>query len=137
MLGVEKRDGEIDLTVNRKSKPDQGSVTLTFADQPMQLRRWSVTDAQGQVTRILLADIADRQAARPRSVPLGRPQGLRPAQLRAFVLTDETCQLWPFYLGGNDRTLYLIIRHPAARPRGPSTRHHDGEKMDSAVIAAE
>lgn len=54
VTALEKRGGEADITVVRKSDPDQGSVTLTFALQPMELRRWSVTDAQGQVTRILL-----------------------------------------------------------------------------------
>lgn len=54
VTALERRGNEIDVTVNRKSEPDQGSVTLTFADRPMELRRWSVTDAQGQVTQILL-----------------------------------------------------------------------------------
>jgi outer membrane lipoprotein-sorting protein len=54
VTAVERRGGEVHVTVIRKDDPDLGSVTLTFAEQPIELRRWSVTDAQGQVTRILL-----------------------------------------------------------------------------------
>lgn len=54
VTAIEKNGGEADITVVRKSDPDLGSVTLTFATQPVELRRWSVTDAQGNVTRILL-----------------------------------------------------------------------------------
>lgn len=54
---IEKGSGEVDVTVVRRSDPSLGSVTLTFALQPIELRRWSVTDAQGNVTRILLHEI--------------------------------------------------------------------------------
>jgi outer membrane lipoprotein-sorting protein len=58
---VENHGAEADVTVVRKSDPALGSVTLTFALQPMELRRWSVTDAQGNVTRILLGDMETGQ----------------------------------------------------------------------------
>ncbi|HMR33433.1 MAG TPA: outer membrane lipoprotein carrier protein LolA [Geminicoccaceae bacterium] len=54
---VQTSGGEADVTVVRSSDADLGSVTLTFALQPMELRRWSVTDAQGNITRILLHEI--------------------------------------------------------------------------------
>jgi outer membrane lipoprotein-sorting protein len=54
---IARRQGEIDITVIRSDAPDQGSVTLTFAEQPLELRRWSVTDAQGLTTVVVLQDI--------------------------------------------------------------------------------
>lgn len=54
---VWEREGEIDLTLTRTSEPDQGRVVLTFSRNPIELRRWSVTDAQGLVTHILLEDV--------------------------------------------------------------------------------
>ena len=51
---VNRRPGELDLTVVRRAEPDQGSVTLTFSERPIELRRWAVTDAQGLTTHIVL-----------------------------------------------------------------------------------
>jgi outer membrane lipoprotein-sorting protein len=54
---IGRRQGEIDITVIRGDAPDQGSVTLTFGEAPLELRRWSVTDAQGLTTTVLLQAI--------------------------------------------------------------------------------
>jgi outer membrane lipoprotein-sorting protein len=62
---VVHRPGEVDLTLIRDGDADQGSVTLTFGDSPIELRRWSVTDAQGLVTRIILSDIVRGQKLDP------------------------------------------------------------------------
>lgn len=37
-------------------KPDIGSVTLTISEQPMRLRSWTVTDAQGLRTELALVE---------------------------------------------------------------------------------
>ena len=39
------------------ASPDDGSLTLVFADNPLALRQWSVVDAQRQETRVSLFDI--------------------------------------------------------------------------------
>ena len=57
VTAVDERPEEVDLTLVRTQAPDQGQVTLTLTKQPMELRRWSVTDAQGLVTTIGLAGI--------------------------------------------------------------------------------
>ena len=57
VTAIERNGGEADVTIVRTTDPGLGSVTLTFALQPMELRRWSVADAQGNVTRILLDGI--------------------------------------------------------------------------------
>ncbi|MFO1067567.1 MAG: outer membrane lipoprotein carrier protein LolA [Geminicoccaceae bacterium] len=54
---VVEQEGEIDVTVVRAAEPDQGSVTLVFGNAPVALRRWSVTDPQALVTRVLLYDV--------------------------------------------------------------------------------
>lgn len=60
------------LTARDARHPNAGSVTLTFADSPIRLRDWSLTDAQGQTTAIRIT------ALEPTS-------GLDPA---LFVLRD-------------------------------------------------
>ena len=37
--------------------PEQGSITLVFTQNPVQLRQWVVTDAQGLKTVVSLQDI--------------------------------------------------------------------------------
>jgi outer membrane lipoprotein-sorting protein len=55
--GVAERPGEVDVTLVRAKEPDQGKVVLTLAREPMALKRWSVTDAQGLITQIDLERI--------------------------------------------------------------------------------
>lgn len=57
VTGVREQAGELAVTVIRKGEADQGSVTLVFAKAPLALRRWSVVDAQGFVTHIVLQDV--------------------------------------------------------------------------------
>jgi outer membrane lipoprotein-sorting protein len=54
---VRERADEIDVALVRTKEPDQGRLVLTFAKRPIELRRWSVTDAQGLTTTIQLADL--------------------------------------------------------------------------------
>ena len=51
---VEDLDSEIVLTLVQSDEPELGTVELAFAKQPLELRRWAVTDAQGLTTHILL-----------------------------------------------------------------------------------
>jgi outer membrane lipoprotein-sorting protein len=53
---VVRGQGEIAIRVIRTNAADQGSVILYFAKRPMELRRWSVTDAQGLTTQIILVN---------------------------------------------------------------------------------
>jgi outer membrane lipoprotein-sorting protein len=57
VVDVQHAGEEVALTVVREGNADQGAVTLVFAEQPMALRRWSVTDAQGLETHILLDEV--------------------------------------------------------------------------------
>ena len=41
----------------RTASPQDGSLTLVFADNPLALRQWTVVDAQRQETRVTLFDV--------------------------------------------------------------------------------
>ena len=51
---VEELNGEIMLTLVQSDEPELGTVELAFGKEPLELRRWAVTDAQGLATHILL-----------------------------------------------------------------------------------
>jgi outer membrane lipoprotein-sorting protein len=57
VTALEEEGGELRITLVQTEEPDQGSITLVFADQPLQLRRWTVVDAQGLPTHVILKDI--------------------------------------------------------------------------------
>ena len=42
------------MTLVQTEEPGQGSITLVFAEQPLELRRWTVVDAQGLPTHVVL-----------------------------------------------------------------------------------
>lgn len=49
-------NGEIYLTMQLADDPAQGSLTVVLSDQPLQLRRWIVRDAQGYTTTVTMSD---------------------------------------------------------------------------------
>jgi outer membrane lipoprotein-sorting protein len=51
---VERSAGELHVTLVQSDEPNQGSIRLTFAENPLELRRWTLTDAQGQATQVVL-----------------------------------------------------------------------------------
>jgi outer membrane lipoprotein-sorting protein len=50
----ERGSGTLRLTVIKTGDPGMGSMSLVFSDRPIALRKWTVTDAQGQVTNVSL-----------------------------------------------------------------------------------
>jgi len=52
--GIERQPGQIQITLTRAKAPEDGSITLVFADKPLALRSWTVTDAQRNETRVSL-----------------------------------------------------------------------------------
>ena len=46
----------IKVTIARLETPAVGSMTLVFSDNPLELRQWSVVDAQRLTTRVTLFD---------------------------------------------------------------------------------
>jgi len=62
---VDRRPGTLRVTVLDRKKPEEGSMLLEFGDNPLQLRNWRITDAQGQQTTIALANLEFDTAIRP------------------------------------------------------------------------
>ena len=56
VTGYERAGNLILVTVARADNPGEGSITLGFKENPLQLAEWSVTDAQGIVTLVTLLD---------------------------------------------------------------------------------
>jgi outer membrane lipoprotein-sorting protein len=50
----ERAKGALRLTLAQAADPGQGSLALVFSDRPLSLRKWYVTDAQGQTTEVAL-----------------------------------------------------------------------------------
>ncbi|MBO1073004.1 LolA family protein [Roseomonas marmotae] len=57
VTALERGGGLLRVTMRRREAPGEGSLTLVFAEDPMELRQWVVVDAQGQQTRVTLTQI--------------------------------------------------------------------------------
>ena len=51
---VERSAGELHITLVQTDEPHEGSIRLSFAAEPLEQRRWTVVDAQGLATHVLL-----------------------------------------------------------------------------------
>jgi outer membrane lipoprotein-sorting protein len=51
---VVRENGEMRVTLVQTDEPNEGSLELTFTENPLELRRWALFDAQGQATYVLL-----------------------------------------------------------------------------------
>ena len=49
--------GQLQVSLTRTAMPQEGTLTLIFADPPLTLRQWVVTDAQGKQTTVTLYDV--------------------------------------------------------------------------------
>ncbi len=54
VTNLEHRGGELRVTLVKTDEPNQGSIIMAFAEQPFELRRWTVLDPQGYATNVLL-----------------------------------------------------------------------------------
>jgi len=59
-------------------KQAEGRITLTFAQDPLRLTGWTVTDAQGAATRVRLTDFAPSGPLDPGLFELRDPRAVRP-----------------------------------------------------------
>ncbi|MCC3303725.1 LolA family protein [Sneathiella sp. HT1-7] len=62
---VEHDANTLRLTIVDTDNPDEGNIVLIFSDNPLQLRQWLVTDAQGQVTSISLGKVEKNIKLKP------------------------------------------------------------------------
>ncbi len=54
IVALERGPAVLRVTVEQNEETPQGRVTLVFADQPLTLKKWIVTDAQGVTTEVAL-----------------------------------------------------------------------------------
>jgi len=52
------QSGAFAITARDAAKPNEGSVILAFAGNPMRLQEWTITDAQGSRTRTQLTSLS-------------------------------------------------------------------------------
>jgi outer membrane lipoprotein-sorting protein len=53
---LDRGPGSIRVSMVMTKEPDNGTVTLTFSDKPLELKQWAVTDATGKTTTVVLVD---------------------------------------------------------------------------------
>lgn len=58
ITAVERSPGGFSITASGGGKSMRGQITLSFADQPVMLREWSIVDAQGGRTTVRISDLA-------------------------------------------------------------------------------
>ncbi|HEX4111487.1 MAG TPA: outer membrane lipoprotein carrier protein LolA [Stellaceae bacterium] len=56
VTGFERKPGLVQLTMVETAEADLGSVTVTLSDQPLELRQWTVIDAQNRPVTVTLTD---------------------------------------------------------------------------------
>jgi outer membrane lipoprotein-sorting protein len=56
VTGIERSQGQLAVTALDVENPDQGSITMVFSDNPLELRQWVITDPQGRQTTVALRD---------------------------------------------------------------------------------
>jgi outer membrane lipoprotein-sorting protein len=55
---IERLPGQIQVTLFRTRSPADGRITLVFADNPLSLRQWTITDPQERETSVSLFNVA-------------------------------------------------------------------------------
>ncbi len=56
VLGLQRNPGVLNLTLTETKRAARGRVTLVLNDHPLQLRQWSVIDAQNKTVTVTLSD---------------------------------------------------------------------------------
>lgn len=57
VTAMDRSGGFLRVAMLRTSEPNEGRLTLVFNPDPLELRQWAVTDAQGRETRVTLSRI--------------------------------------------------------------------------------
>ncbi len=57
VTNIDRRPGQMRVTAVNPKSPDQGSITLIFNDNPLELRQWIVTDPEGANTTVILSEV--------------------------------------------------------------------------------
>ena len=54
VTGFQNADGLLHIGMVTRDKPELGEITLTFSDRPLELRKWTIRDAQDNHTQVTL-----------------------------------------------------------------------------------
>lgn len=54
VTGFQRSPGVLRVSMVKANRPLEGQLTLVFSDKPLELRKWTVTDAQGVKTTVSL-----------------------------------------------------------------------------------
>lgn len=57
IAGVERQPGELIVSARSRSQKVNGNITLVFAEPNLELRQWTVVDAQGLATTVSVRDV--------------------------------------------------------------------------------
>lgn len=68
-------DNKLVLTVIQMENPDAGDLKLMFQENPLQLQKWRVTEAAGQMTEVTLSNIQTGMRLEPKLFVFKPPQG--------------------------------------------------------------
>ena len=66
VTGFQQGGGTIRVSVVEAARPDLGSLTMVFTENPLSLRQWSVVDQQGRRTTVNLSEVQTGVALDPR-----------------------------------------------------------------------
>jgi outer membrane lipoprotein-sorting protein len=58
IVGIDRDASSLRIAMYQTNDPDAGQVTLVFTDNPLELRQWTVVDAQGTEVRVGLEQVA-------------------------------------------------------------------------------
>jgi outer membrane lipoprotein-sorting protein len=71
------------ITARDGGKQAEGQITLSFSDTPLTLLGWTVSDAQGQATRIRLTGLQPASGLSPSLFVLKDPRPKAPGRARS------------------------------------------------------
>jgi outer membrane lipoprotein-sorting protein len=54
---IDRANGEIQLTMSQARKPQEGKIIVRLAENPLQLRGWSIIDNRGNKVDVALVDV--------------------------------------------------------------------------------
>ena len=54
---IERASGQLRVRAIDPEAPEQGSITMVFTDNPLELTQWIVVDAEGLATTVALSDV--------------------------------------------------------------------------------
>jgi outer membrane lipoprotein-sorting protein len=77
VTGFERGQGVLRVTNVQTKEPDSGRVTLTFSDKPLELKQWTLTDAQGKRTTVTLNDARYGDPVDPKLFVFNDPRPLQ------------------------------------------------------------